>query len=185
MKTRIVAAVTVAAATLWLAGCDTELYGQSGSATPSDQTGYARVGEADSIPSESPGPTTSPTAAGGMPAEGAMLTTLDTDLGTIVADSAGRAVYQFDNDTQGAGTSACTGDCLANWPIVPGGPTPMPEGITGEVTTITGADGSPQLALNGWPLYYFAGDSASGDVNGQAVGGVWWVIGPDGEPIRD
>ena len=34
-----------------------------------------------------------------------------------------------------------------------------------------------------WPLYYFANDSAPGDLNGQAVGDVWFVVGADGELI--
>lgn len=54
----------------------------------------------------------------------------------------------------------------------------------GEVGTITGVDGAPQLTLDGWPLYYFAGDAAPGDTNGQDVGGVWWVMSPEGTPVH-
>ena len=61
--------------------------------------------------------------------------------------------------------------------------TPEVEGVTGEVGTITGVDGSMQLTLDGWPLYTFAGDSAEGDTNGQGVNGVWWVLSPAGEKI--
>jgi len=66
---------------------------------------------------------------------------------------------------------------------VPGSDAPELDGITGMVGTITGIDGEPQLTLNGWPLYYFAGDAAPGDTNGQGVGGVWWVLTPAGELI--
>jgi predicted lipoprotein with Yx(FWY)xxD motif len=38
--------------------------------------------------------------------------------------------------------------------------------------------------VNGFPAYYFANDAAAGDVNGQGVGGVWWVFGADGEHIE-
>jgi predicted lipoprotein with Yx(FWY)xxD motif len=55
--------------------------------------------------------------------------------------------------------------------------------VTGEIGTITGVDGSTQVTLNGWPLYYYAGESAAGDTNGQGVGGVWWVLTPEGEKI--
>jgi predicted lipoprotein with Yx(FWY)xxD motif len=41
------------------------------------------------------------------------------------------------------------------------------------------------VTLNGWPLYYYAGDSAAGDTNGQAVGGIWWVLDPAGEKISE
>ncbi len=33
------------------------------------------------------------------------------------------------------------------------------------------------------PVYRFAADFDPGDVNGQGVSGVWYVIGADGEPI--
>ena len=29
----------------------------------------------------------------------------------------------------------------------------------------------------------YSGDSHAGDVTGQAVGGIWWVVGPDGTKI--
>ena len=53
------------------------------------------------------------------------------------------------------------------------------------VGTITRADGTVQATYNGWPLYYFGGDSAAGDVNGQGVNDVWWVIDASGTPIGD
>ncbi|MER7248859.1 hypothetical protein [Kribbella sp. NPDC000426] len=51
------------------------------------------------------------------------------------------------------------------------------------VSTVTRSDGTKQLAINGLPLYLFAGDSAAGEAKGQAVGGVWWVVGADGKKI--
>jgi predicted lipoprotein with Yx(FWY)xxD motif len=33
-------------------------------------------------------------------------------------------------------------------------------------------------------VYYFGGDAAPGDVNGQGIGDVWHVVGADGKPIR-
>jgi hypothetical protein len=33
------------------------------------------------------------------------------------------------------------------------------------------------------PLYSYAGDTHAGDVSGQAVGGIWWVVAPDGRKI--
>jgi hypothetical protein len=40
------------------------------------------------------------------------------------------------------------------------------------------------VTLGGAPLYLFAGDGGPGDVIGQAVGDVWWVVGPDGRKIQ-
>ena len=113
----------------------------------------------------------------------ASLTTAESDLGTIVVDDQGMTVYVFDNDTQGSGESSCTGQCLANWPPVTAEEAPTLDGVTGDVDTITGTDGSTQVTLNGWPLYYFAGDSAAGDTSGQGVNDIWWVVGADGEKI--
>ncbi len=38
-------------------------------------------------------------------------------------------------------------------------------------------------SLNGWQVYDFAKDAQAGDATGQGVGGVWWVIGKDGNKI--
>lgn len=116
---------------------------------------------------------------------GFALTTFESPLGTIVVDGEEKVVYQFDKDTQGGDASACVDQCAMNWPAVPGGESaPELDGVTGEIGTITGVNGEPQLTLNGWPLYYFAGDEAAGDTKGQGVSDVWWVLSPAGEPIK-
>lgn len=113
---------------------------------------------------------------------GSALTVADSDLGEIVVAPDGKTLYMFDNDTQGSGASSCTGDCLTKWPpFTVDGEAPAVDGVTGEVGTIETASGDTQVTLNGWPLYYFAGDAAAGDVNGQGVGGIWWVLSPAGE----
>src|SRR5690606_7224168 len=129
-------------------------------------------------------PAQQPTATG--PDATAGLGTASTPLGTIVVDAAGMTVYQFDDDTQGGDASACTGACAATWPAVAGDAGDVEiDGITGEVGTITGIAGEPQLTLNGWPLYTYAGDSEPGDVSGQGVNGIWWVLSPAGERITE
>ena len=114
----------------------------------------------------------------------AVLKTADSDLGKIVVDADGRTVYVFDKDTAGSGKSACSGDCLAKWPAVTAdSDKPAVDGVSGEIGTITRDDGSTQVTLGGMPLYLYAGDSQAGDVTGQAVGGIWWVVGADGKKI--
>lgn len=119
------------------------------------------------------------------PADGAdaAVATTDSDFGEILTDADGMVIYYFANDTEGV--SNCSGECLVNWPIVvvEGDPSAA-DGVTAELGTIEAADGSTQLTVNGFPAYYFIGDEAAGDTNGQAVGGVWWVFGTDGEPIE-
>ena len=54
------------------------------------------------------------------------------------------------------------------------------DGVTAELGTTERTDGTVQVTANGWPLYYWFEDEAAGDTKGQAVGDVWWVMGPDG-----
>jgi predicted lipoprotein with Yx(FWY)xxD motif len=108
----------------------------------------------------------------------------DTSLGSVVVDGNGMTAYMFDKDTQGATESACTGACLQNWPpITVSSDKPVGAGITGELGTIKTADGKMQVTLDGWPLYLFAGDQKAGDVTGQGVQDVWWVVDAAGKKI--
>ena len=117
-------------------------------------------------------------------ASNAVLKTAQTDLGKVVVDADGRTVYVFDKDTAGSGTSACTGPCLAKWPPVQAtSGSPTGSGVTGQLGTIKRDDGTEQVTLAGMPLYLYSGDSHAGDVTGQAVGGTWWVVSPDGKKI--
>jgi predicted lipoprotein with Yx(FWY)xxD motif len=94
-------------------------------------------------------------------------------------------VYMFDKDTQGSGESSCSGDCLVAWPpVIAESDSPAVDGVTGDVATITRDDGTVQVTLDGWPLYYWQGDKAPGDVAGQGVQDVWWVLAPDGAKIK-
>jgi predicted lipoprotein with Yx(FWY)xxD motif len=146
---------------LLLAGCGSSTYGGSSSAGAG-----------------------STSSSGGGSASSAVLSTTGSDLGKIVVNSDGRTVYVFDKDSPGSGKSACSGDCLATWPAVTATTdSPAVDGVTGKVGTITRDDGTKQVTLEGMPLYLYAGDSQAGDVTGQAVGGIWWVVGPDGAKI--
>ena len=164
MKLRIAGGLAAAALAVLLAGCTAPAAEE-----PAEDEGT-------SVETEAPDT--------GSDYSDALLTTADSDLGEIVVDGEGMTVYMFDNDTQGGDASTCEGQCAANWPAVTtDSDDPTVDGVTGEVGTITGVDGETQVTLNGWPLYYFAGDSAAGDVNGQGVNGVWWVLTPDGEKV--
>jgi predicted lipoprotein with Yx(FWY)xxD motif len=112
----------------------------------------------------------------------AVLGTSDTDLGEIVVAGSGRTVYVFDKDTDG--TSACSGACAENWPAVAADTAePTVDGVTADVGTISRDDGTMQVTLDGMPLYTYAGDSDAGDVSGQGVQGVWWVVAADGAKV--
>jgi predicted lipoprotein with Yx(FWY)xxD motif len=107
------------------------------------------------------------------------------DFGKIVVDGTGRTLYVFDKDTASPSKSNCEGDCLAKWPAVLAGTgTPQLDGVDASlVGTVARSDGTTQVTLAGLPLYQFASDTKAGDAKGQAVGGVWWVVGADGKKI--
>jgi predicted lipoprotein with Yx(FWY)xxD motif len=112
------------------------------------------------------------------------LMTTSTSLGNVVADGKGMVLYMYTKDTQGTQMSVCTGGCAAAWPLALADATPSLTGITGTVGSIPSASGGKQVTLNGWPLYYFAKDKAPGDVLGQGVGTVWYVLDSTGTPKK-
>lgn len=116
-------------------------------------------------------------------AEVTELKVASTGLGDIVTDANGRVLYLFTKDPQGSAGSACTGDCLTTWPpALAGDAPPQATGLTGPVGTIEVA-GRTQVTLDGWPLYYFARDTAAGQATGQGVNDAWYVVDPSGRPI--
>lgn len=126
------------------------------------------------------------TTAPGGPAGGAVAaSSADTALGEILVGEDGLTLYGFTNDIDG--TSTCTGTCAEAWPPVVVGPDwSLGPGLdTGVFSTVRRDDGSEQLVAGKWPLYYYAGDSAPGDLNGQGAGEVWYAVGLDATLIED
>lgn len=103
----------------------------------------------------------------------APVTTVSTDIGDVLADSAGYVLYTFRNDAPGV--SNCYDNCAANWP-----PFFADEGAVeeGAYTLVTRTDGGVQWAKDGWPLYYWINDIEPGDTTGDGVGGNWDVARP-------
>lgn len=127
-----------------------------------------------------------------------------------VTDVSGRSLYIYTKDP--ANKSVCSGHCAEEWPPVLI-PSPlagnwqqaMNQGIQNPVQNQTlqslinqvqapgvnksklgltpRNDGSIQLTLNSWPLYYYYMDANPGDIKGQTVRGIWYLIGPEGNPI--
>ncbi len=105
-------------------------------------------------------------------------------LGPILTDDKGMTLYMFDKDAKDK--SNCSGGCVKNWPLLTAADEAtkvMGDGITGKFSVIDRSDGTYQVAINGMPLYYYIKDTNSHDETGQAVGDVWWVVGPDGSKI--
>ena len=104
--------------------------------------------------------------------------------GKTLTGEDGKTLYLFKKDVANSGKSVCNGDCATNWPpytLDTGETLAKDAAVTGTVTMITRDDGTKQVAYNGWPLYYFKGDKAAGDSNGQninAFGGIWVIAAP-------
>jgi predicted lipoprotein with Yx(FWY)xxD motif len=116
------------------------------------------------------------------PSAGAItLAVASSDLGDILVDGDGNTLYVFEPDAQGAST--CYDSCEGNWPPLVGD-VAAGDGVDGSLLgTAARTDGTDQVTYNGWPLYYFAHDAAPGDVNGQGVGDVWYVVSPAGDAV--
>lgn len=97
-------------------------------------------------------------------------------LGEYLADSKGMALYYFKNDK--SGKSNCMGDCLKKWPPFMESDFAVPKGFEeNDFGTIQREDtGEEQVTYKGFPLYYFANDKAAGDVNGEGVKNVWYIV---------
>ena len=177
----LIRSVAPAIVTLFiLAACTSEPEAATTESAADSPSVAASVEAEESAPAEEPAAAEESAAA----EEDATVVTADSEHGEILTDAEGMTIYFFANDVEGM--SHCTGDCLESWPPVTVDDEPTAgEGVTAELGTISAAEGGDQLTVNGFPAYYFAGDSEAGDTNGQGVGGVWWVFGSDGEPIEE
>ena len=104
-------------------------------------------------------------------------------LGSFLVDSKNMSLYLFTKDSPGV--SNCYNGCATAWPplLVTGSPTAGDGLDAAKLGTTKRTDGSMQVTYNGWPLYYYAKDSAAGQTVGQGVGGVWYVISPSGDQV--
>ena len=112
---------------------------------------------------------------------GAGLSAASTSLGP-----SGRTLYLFAKDS--GMKSNCAGACASNWPPYTASSKPSAaSGISaGSISLVKRADGAKQVTLDGHPLYYFAGDQAAGQLNGQGVnafGAKWFTVAPSGTSV--
>ncbi|KXX70267.1 di-heme oxidoredictase family protein [Flammeovirga sp. SJP92] len=96
-------------------------------------------------------------------------------------DQAPMTIYTWTNDN--SEFTNCTGGCAENWPYVITDaktnlilPTTLPSGVTGEFGLSGTCGGQLQLTFNGQPLYYYVGDNAQGDINGEGAGNEWYIV---------
>jgi predicted lipoprotein with Yx(FWY)xxD motif len=136
------------------------------------------------------GSTTAGSTAAGTPANGSATATVIEShagsAGSFLTNGSGRAVYLWAADSMNKST--CSGACAGAWPpVTTTGKVTVADGAkAADLGTITRSDGSKQVTYDGQPLYYFAGDSGSGQTNGQgsdSFGAKWWLVAPAGTKI--
>ncbi|MEV0292604.1 hypothetical protein [Nocardia sp. NPDC050710] len=105
------------------------------------------------------------------------------NIGQYVSDGSGRSLYRFDKDTAQPSVSNCAGQCAATWPplTVARDQSLFAAGVDPQlIGFIERADGTCQITIGGWPVYYFAKDKNPGDLLGQGVGQTWFAVAPNG-----
>jgi predicted lipoprotein with Yx(FWY)xxD motif len=137
---------------------------------------------AASSPSSAPAAGSSASAS----TTGTVIATHAGSAGAFLTDGSGRTVYLWAKD--GMNMSACSGACAAAWPPVSATSKLTATGgaKASDLGTITRSDGTKQVTYDGHPLYYFVGDSATGQTNGQAsdnFGAKWWLVASSGAKI--
>lgn len=153
-------------------------------ATDTSPATEAPAGSEAPTASQAPAATT---ADGSAPAaSGPFVQVVETDeYGPILVDGECNTLYAFTNDTEGEST--CVDDCAAQWPpllVSDESVPPLADELDPSLFSVVEHPEGPMLKVGDWPLYLFAPDTAPGDINGQGVGGVWWVVAPDGTLIE-
>jgi predicted lipoprotein with Yx(FWY)xxD motif len=115
--------------------------------------------------------------------EGRRITLGDSEFGSMLFDPSMQAIYVFENDPNGE--TVCYDECAEAWPPVLTNGTPRAgKGVDVSLLgTVERRDGKLQVTYAGKPLYFYAHEGP-GEVKCHNVdlnGGLWWVIGPDGE----
>jgi predicted lipoprotein with Yx(FWY)xxD motif len=106
----------------------------------------------------------------------------------VLVNTQGRTLYALTPET--AKHLLCkTSECLELWPplTVASRSTKLKlaAGVHGRLGILRRSNGMLQVTINGLPLYRFAEDRASGEVNGQnfkSFGGTWHVLSDAGAP---
>ncbi|MFJ5547657.1 SCO0930 family lipoprotein [Streptomyces sp. NPDC093225] len=106
----------------------------------------------------------------------------DPRFGNLVAEASGMTLYRFDKDSAWPMKIGCVGACVNTWK--PAKPVDA-EKVSGIAKKLIGSvkrpDGTMQLTINCWPVYWFTGDKKPGDTNGHGKQGLWFAITDTGK----
>ncbi|MCF6318999.1 MAG: hypothetical protein L3J83_06935 [Proteobacteria bacterium] len=89
-------------------------------------------------------------------------------------DQTHMSLYYYAKD--GNEVSNCNGDCTIKWPpALLDADAEMPMSYS----LFKREDGTMQIAYKGKPLYRYSKDKKVGDINGDGVGNVWFLMRPE------
>ena len=98
-------------------------------------------------------------------------------VGRYLTDIKGMTLYCYKNDS--AGKSTCLGECVVKWPIYYRAVVVVADGLRkSKFKIFMRIDGKKQTTYKGRPLYYYSDDKVPGDMNGQGVDNVWFIVAP-------
>lgn len=168
--TCLLAAATLCAGVL--AGCSDG----GGNPSPSTSSGPSHSRSPSASQSGSPG-----SATGKVTSSSAHLDR------TFLVDGRGRTLYLFEADS--SGTSTCAGSCAQAWPPMTVANIPKAGGDVQQdlLGTTTRNNGDKQVTYHGHPVYYYKGDTTSGQTKGQGLnqfGAKWFVVTPGGAALK-
>jgi len=164
MRRTLFTVLAIGAAVLAVAGCGSSKKSSSSAASP---PAAAATGAADG--------------------KGETIALKSTKLGNILVDEDGKALYLFEADK--STSSTCTSACAASWPPVTTGGAPVAEhgARASRLGTTMRSDGKTQVTYAGHPLYYYAGDTKPGQLNGEGLddfGAEWYVLAASGKKVE-
>jgi predicted lipoprotein with Yx(FWY)xxD motif len=150
-----------------------------GGANTRDKTATTAPGQETNARTGTPTVQSSPTVRIA-PAETALKDEDGNAVTQYVTDAGGLTLYYYKPDVPNGGKSSVPAAIAPNWPplTIAGAAMVKPTGLIGELGVITTADNKQQVTYGGKPLYYFKGDTESGQTNGEGLDGNWFVVAP-------
>jgi predicted lipoprotein with Yx(FWY)xxD motif len=108
--------------------------------------------------------------------------------GMVLVSASGRTLYRYTKDSKHV--NRCTSDSKCNpfWPPLLVKATAKPTaglGVNAKLLgTIKAAHDMRQVTYAGYPLYFFAGDTAAGQTKGQGFQKQWYVVNTKGAFVK-
>lgn len=111
-----------------------------------------------------------------------------TSFGMILVGSNARTLYRYTVDRKGVNRCSAVATCNKLWLALLIKTGTKPTGGSGVearlLGTIGAAHGMRQVTYAGFPLYFFAGDKAAGQVKGQGFEAKWYVVNAKGALVK-